>query len=91
MGQLVLGLFFYNLFYVPSTAQGHIRANHTSKATPGQVETHVTQNTNTKLAQSSAVKAQAQCESRGGRPGLPVPNSSYGLFEEEEEEEELNT
>ena len=20
------------------------------------------------------------CESRGGRPGLPVPNSPYGLF-----------
>ena len=34
-------------------------------------------------------KAQELCESRGGRPGLPVPNSPYGLcgreatFEEE--------
>ena len=24
-------------------------------------------------------KAQELCESRGGRPGLPVPNSPYGL------------
>ena len=24
-------------------------------------------------------KAQELCESRGGRPGLPVPNSLYGL------------
>ena len=26
------------------------------------------------------VRAQELCESRGGRPGLPVPNSSYGLY-----------
>ena len=26
------------------------------------------------------VKAQELCESRGGRPGLPVPNSPYGLL-----------
>ena len=25
------------------------------------------------------IKAQELCESRGGRPGLPVPNSPYGL------------
>ena len=25
------------------------------------------------------VKAHGLCESRGGRPGLPVPNSPYGL------------
>ena len=25
------------------------------------------------------VKARELCESRGGRPGLPVPNSPYGL------------
>ena len=37
-------------------------------------------------------RAQELCESRGGRPGLPVPNSPKGLcgrkatFEEEEEE-----
>ena len=24
-------------------------------------------------------RAQELCESRGGRPGLPVPNSPYGL------------
>ena len=24
-------------------------------------------------------RAQGLCESRGGRPGLPVPNSPYGL------------
>ena len=24
-------------------------------------------------------RAQALCESRGGRPGFPVPNSPYGL------------
>ena len=24
-------------------------------------------------------RAQVLCESRGGRPGLPVPNSPYGL------------
>ena len=30
---------------------------------------------------SASVKSRAQkvCESRGGRPGLPVPNSPYGL------------
>ena len=38
------------------------------------------------------VRAQELCETPGGRPGLPVPNSPYGLcgrkaiFEEEEEE-----
>ena len=26
-----------------------------------------------------SVRAQELCESRGGRPGLPVPNSPYGL------------
>ena len=26
------------------------------------------------------VRAQEVCESRGGRPGLPVPNSPYGLW-----------
>ena len=25
------------------------------------------------------VRAQELCESRGGRPGFPVPNSLYGL------------
>ena len=25
------------------------------------------------------LRAQELCESRGGRPGLPVPNSPYGL------------
>ena len=25
------------------------------------------------------LKAQTMCESRGGRPGLPVPKSPYGL------------
>ena len=28
-----------------------------------------------------AFRAQELCESRGGRPGLPVPNSLYGLCE----------
>ena len=28
-----------------------------------------------------SVRAQELCESRGGRPGLPVPNSPYGLTE----------
>ena len=27
----------------------------------------------------SADRAQELCESRGGRPGLPVPNSPYGV------------
>ena len=27
----------------------------------------------------SVFRAQELCESRGGRPGLPVPNSLYGL------------
>ena len=26
-----------------------------------------------------AVRGQELCESRGGRPGLPVPNSPYGV------------
>ena len=26
-----------------------------------------------------SIKAQELCESRGGRPGLPVPKSPYGL------------
>ena len=33
------------------------------------------------LKQKKTVKAQtsgAVCDSRGGRPGLPVPNSPYG-------------
>ena len=39
------------------------------------------------------IRAQELCESRSGRPGLPVPNKPYGLcgckatFEEEEEED----
>ena len=28
---------------------------------------------------TSDVRVQELCESRGGRPGLPVPNSPYGL------------
>ena len=28
---------------------------------------------------SHVSRAQELCESRGGRPGLPVPNSPYGL------------
>ena len=32
-----------------------------------------------KLVFSKQVRAQGLCESRGGRPGLPVPNSPYGL------------
>ena len=28
---------------------------------------------------SRLIRAQELCESRGGRPGLPVPNSRYGL------------
>ena len=28
---------------------------------------------------SSSSRVQELCESRGGRPGLPVPNSPYGL------------
>ena len=27
----------------------------------------------------TSFRAQELCESRGGRPGLPVPNSPYGL------------
>ena len=30
--------------------------------------------------QHNICQAQVLCESRGGRPGLPVPNSPYGLF-----------
>ena len=26
-----------------------------------------------------SLRAQEMCESRGGRPGLPVPDSPYGL------------
>ena len=33
----------------------------------------------TEDGQSFPVRAQELCESRGGRPGLPVPNSPYGL------------
>ena len=46
------------------------------------------------LLQFDRYRTQEVCESRGGRPGLPVPNSPYVLcgrkatFEEEEEEEE---
>ena len=40
------------------------------------------------------VRTQELCEGRGGRPGLPVPNSPYGLYGRkatfEEEEEEAN-
>ena len=28
---------------------------------------------------ASAVRAQGLCESRGGRPELPIPDSPYGL------------
>ena len=28
-----------------------------------------------------AIRAHELCESRGGRPGLPVPDSPYGLCE----------
>ena len=31
--------------------------------------------------QQNLDRAQELCESRGGRPGLPVPNSPYGLCE----------
>ena len=31
------------------------------------------------LNESYSHRAQKLCESRGGRPGLPVPNSPYGL------------
>ena len=31
------------------------------------------------MAQSKLSLAQELCESQGGRPGLPVPNSPYGL------------
>ena len=30
-------------------------------------------------AKKHCTRAQELCESRGGRPGLPVPNSPYGL------------
>ena len=30
---------------------------------------------------SMSFRALELCESRGGRPGLPVPNSPYGLCE----------
>ena len=32
-----------------------------------------------KLHMKKYPRAQELCESRGGRPGLPVPNSAYGL------------
>ena len=44
------------------------------------------------MAGKQKVIVQELCESRGGRPGLPVPNKPYGLcgrkaaFEEEEED-----
>ena len=31
------------------------------------------------LKQNPLFRAQEMCESRGGRPGFPVPNSPYGL------------
>ena len=43
------------------------------------------------MSPGNYLRAQELCESRGGRPGLPVLNSPYGLcgrkatFEEEEE------
>ena len=46
------------------------------------------------VAEVVSFRAQELCESRGERPGLPVPNSPCGLcgckatFEEEEEKEE---
>ena len=30
-------------------------------------------------AEVLSLRAQELCESRGGRPGLPVPNNPYGL------------
>ena len=45
---------------------------------------------------SFLVRAQELCESRGGRPGLPVHNSPYGLSgrkearQEQEEKEEAS-
>ena len=32
-----------------------------------------------KADDKAVIRAQELCESRGGRPGLPVPNSPYGL------------
>ena len=31
-------------------------------------------------APRQSVRSQDLCKSRGGRPGLPVPNSPYGLY-----------
>ena len=31
------------------------------------------------MALANKLRAQELCESGGGRPGLPVPNSPYGL------------
>ena len=31
------------------------------------------------VRESGRIRAREPCESRGGRPGLPVPNSPYGL------------
>ena len=31
------------------------------------------------ISSTTSNRAQELCESRGGRPGLPVPNSPYGL------------
>ena len=39
-----------------------------SSSTPGQL-----------VSSQSFCRAQVLCESRGGRPGLPIPNSPYGL------------
>ena len=33
----------------------------------------------TQVCQKIGFRAQELCESRGGRPGFPVPNSPYGL------------
>ena len=37
------------------------------------------------VSESVRDRAQELCESRGGRPGLPVPNGPYGLKEANEE------
>ena len=48
-------------------------------------------------ARITVTRAQEPCESRGGRPGLPAPNSPYGLcgrkatLEEEEEDDDSHS
>ena len=36
-------------------------------------------NYESKMIPKVFLRAQESCDSRGGRPGLPVPNSPYGL------------